>query len=340
MMLNAEQQNRALGVMLGLASGDALGAGYEFCSPKPDHEPVDMIGGGLGDFAPGEWTDDTSMAIVIAQALQLSGGKLNDESKQEMTKRWSEWVFDAPDAGNQTRAVFAEAENMATRRGGCEPTIDDLLKDTEIVHNQVGKSGGNGSLMRTAPVALAYLHSAEEAYNAAFEISALTHFEFEAGEACGLWTVAIRHAILTGDMDIRVGLGFLPPARAALWEERIAEAENKTPRDFPHNGWVVQALQGAWSAIHTTSSQLAYGADHLIIALEAAVRGGVDTDTVAAIAGSLIGAAYGMSSFSDYWMTMIHGWPGMTSKDLVDMSLALLPEETEADVQASSEALA
>jgi ADP-ribosyl-[dinitrogen reductase] hydrolase len=80
------------------------------------------------------------------------------------------------------------------------------------------------------------------------------------------------------------------------------------------NGWVVAALQGAWSAIGQT--------DGLVAGL-AAVRGGGDTDTVAAIAGALLGAAHGASAIPGLWRTAVHGWPGLQADDLVRLAVSI-----------------
>ncbi|MDQ1483303.1 MAG: hypothetical protein QOF35_1379, partial [Actinomycetota bacterium] len=133
----------------------------------------------------------------------------------------------------------------------------------------------------------------------------------------------------------------------------LDEAEAGQPADFEHNGWVVQALQGAWSAITrtatntitTTAVSLAgdatatatatatptangtsaesssEGPAHFQRALEAAVRGGRDTDTVAAIAGGLIGGLYGASAVPMRWRRKLHGWPGMRGRDLVRLGV-------------------
>src|SRR5688500_20305020 len=98
-------------------------------------------------------------------------------------------------------------------------------------------------------------------------VSALTHADADAQEACGLWCVAIRKAVLTAELDVRAGLAFLPAGRASVWLERIEVAERSRPRDFARNGWVVEAFQGAWSAIHHTSAS-AVGPAHLRAALE------------------------------------------------------------------------
>jgi predicted protein tyrosine phosphatase len=154
------------------------------------------------------------------------------------------------------------------------------------------------------------------------EVSALTHFDQEAGEACALWCLAIRRAVLTGGLDIRAGLDLLPSERARLWVERIEAAERSRPRDFTRNGWVVEAFQGAWSAI-TTTAEVASSPAHLRAALEAAVRGGNDTDTVAAIAGGLLGAAYGFTAVPFEWRRKLHGWPGHKARDLQRLALQL-----------------
>ena len=90
------------------------------------------------------------------------------------------------------------------------------------------------------------------------------------------------------------------------------------PAEFTRNGWVVEALQGAWSAIVTAPG--AGTADHLRLSLEAAVRGGNAADTVAAIAGGLVGAAYGASAVPAEWRQIVHGWPGLRGDDLIALA--------------------
>ncbi len=108
-----------------------------------------------------------------------------------------------------------------------------------------------------------------------------------------------------------------------MWAGRLDAAEKSRPSDFPNNGWVVEALQAAWSAITTTPipeddpATGVFRVDHLRLALDAAVRGGNDTDTVAAIAGGLLGAAYGASAVPAEFRRLLHGWPGMRTRNLV-----------------------
>lgn len=115
-----------------------------------------------------------------------------------------------------------------------------------------------------------------------------------------------------------------------MWAQRLEDAENNEPATFENNGWVVQALQAAWSAItHTalpanTPPTGTFPAQHLQLALEAAVRGGRDTDTVAAIAGGLLGATHGASAVPTEWRQILHGWPGLRTGDLIDYATAIV----------------
>ncbi len=116
--LTARQLDRAQGVLLGTAAGDALGAGYEFGPPLEDDVPVEMNGGGPFNWAPGEWTDDTSMALAIAE-VAASGADLRDEAAQDaVADRWAGWAVDASDVGAQTRQVLAAVRAGGARRAG------------------------------------------------------------------------------------------------------------------------------------------------------------------------------------------------------------------------------
>jgi ADP-ribosyl-[dinitrogen reductase] hydrolase len=179
--------------------------------------------------------------------------------------------------------------------------------------------------MRTAPVALVYLADGAEDVltEAATQVSALTHYDPEAGEACVLWCHLIRHAVRTGRLDPAEGLRHLPDSSASVWAERLVGAERARPRDFTANGWVVEALQAAWCAITATPVPASNPASHLKLALEAAVRGGRDADTVAAIAGGLLGAIHGAAAVPGQWHRLLHGWPGLTGEDLVKLATGI-----------------
>ncbi|KUI34674.1 ribosylglycohydrolase [Mycobacterium sp. IS-1496] len=310
--------DRIEGVLLATAAGDALGAPYEFGPARGPELPVEMVGGGVWE--PGEWTDDTSMAIAIAE-VAATGADLRDQAAQDtIVARWRGWSLHAKDVGIQTRSVLS----AAARSGSV--TAARTRAESAGLHERTGRTAGNGSLMRTAPVALAYLDDEDAMVEAARAVSELTHFDLDAGDGCVLWCCAIRHAVLTGQLDARIGLRHIDWSRRKVWQERLDTAESGRPSSFAHNGWVVAALQAAWSAIATTAVPVddpargVFRADHLRLALDAAARAGDDTDTVAAIAGGLLGAAYGASAVPVQWRAMLHGWPGMTARGLVGLA--------------------
>jgi len=307
--LTSAQIDRAVGAILGTAAGDALGASYEFGPPLADDVEVRMSGGGSFGWAPGEWTDDTSMAVPILREVAAGADLLDDATQSRIVVAWADWARRAKDVGIQTRQVLG---GLGAHGGA---TADAARASAKVVHDRSGRSGGNGSLMRTAPVPLGYLGDGTEAElaDAARAVSALTHFEDDAGDACVLWCLAIRHAIRTGEADARIGLGWLPAERRERWGALIADAEAKHPRDFTRNGWVVEALQAAWSAIHR--------GDGLADTLERAVRGGRDTDTVAAITGALAGAVRGASGVPFAWRRLLHGWPGLRADELTELAI-------------------
>ncbi|BCN43414.1 ADP-ribosylglycohydrolase family protein [Prescottella equi] len=305
MELNEIRADRVGGVLLATAAGDALGAGYEFTIPCPD-TVIDMIGGGIGAFAPGEWTDDTSMALAIAEAAATGVDISTDAGLDAIAAQFVRWYDSDPaDIGNQTRAV------LSTRPA-------DAAAMRERAWAVPGRKGGNGSLMRTAPVALAFLDDEGRCVRAARAIGLLTHHDERAVEACEMWTYAIRHAVLHGTFDgVRGYLKVADSGTRAYWSPLLDTAETGTPADFPNNGWVVDALLTAWWAIAGTPQ----GPEQLPAALERAVRAGHDTDTTAAIAGGLLGARWGASAVPDRWRAMLHGWPGYRGDDLVRIGL-------------------
>ena len=326
MTLTTAQIDRAVGVLLATAAGDALGAAYEFGPPRGPELEVAMVGGGPFGWEPGEWTDDTSMAIAIAEVAATGADLRDEEAFDALARRWHEWSLHAKDVGVQTRSVLSRAG----RRGISAQTA---RAESEGLHKLTGRTAGNGSLMRTAPLALAYLDDELGLVEAARAVSELTHFDPEAGDACVLWCAAIRHAILTGELDVRIGLRHIPSERREKWAARMDVAEAPQPSDFTNNGWVVEALQAAWSAIATTPIPVddpaagVFRADHLRLALDAAVRGGYDTDTVAAIAGGLLGAAYGASAVPAEWRRLLHGWPGLTTRGLAKLASRIVTAE-------------
>ena len=310
--LHPAQTDRACGVLIASAAGDALGAGYEFATVAPDLVPT-MIGGGLGGFASGEWTDDTSQAVAIARVAATGIDLRTPEALTQIAQGFADWYAGGPaDVGIQTSAVLS--------RAGRNPTGAEMTEAARVVHERTGRSAGNGSLMRTGPVALAYLDDPVGLVEAAMAVSALTHHQDLAREACAVWCLMIRHAVLNGEFPAYDDIAAWMP-NAEQWRGLLAEAETKPPSAFTRNGWAVGALQAAWSAItHTPVPTDGPACGHLVDSLTTAIRIGHDTDTVAAIAGGLLGARWGASAVPAVWRAAVHGWPGLTGEDLVALA--------------------
>jgi ADP-ribosylglycohydrolase len=306
--LTSDQRDRAAGVLLGAACGDALGVPYEFAARLPESSVPTMIGGGLGPYAPGEYSDDTQMHACVAQVAARGHGLRSELALDGVAVRFMRWYREgASDIGAQTRQVLAAVD----RTGGMSST---MRRAAEHLHARTGRSAGNGSLMRTAVVTLPYLSDPAAMIEAARLVSDLTHVDDLAGDACVLWCSGVRRAVLEATYDgVREGLDYLPPLRRATWAAWLDEAEAAPPHDFSPNGFVVPALQAAWSAVTHTSS--------LPDGLVAAVRAGDDTDTVAAIAGALLGARHGASAVPAEWREAVHGWPDLTGDDLTELAV-------------------
>lgn len=321
--LDTKGTDRAAGVLLGAAVGDALGVPYEFAATLRDDQQPRMKGGGLGPYEPGEYSDDTQMQVCVAEVAADGADLRTPEALDAIAARFQGWLDGgASDVGAQTRAVLGAA------RGGSGGPGAAMLAAARTYTARNDHSAGNGSLMRTGIVALTHLGDAAAMAEAATAVSALTHPDPDCADACVLWCAGIRTAVLHGTFDgVRAGLDLLPAERREIWEGRLDEAEANPPRHFSHNGWVVHALQAAWSAITRTAvprlspAEGSFPAQHFGLALEAAVRAGTDTDTVAAIAGALLGARWGCSGIPLEWQQAVHGWPGLTGADLVRLAV-------------------
>lgn len=311
--LDRDVLSRATGVLVAQACGDALGVPYEFARPPGDDEQPEMRGGGLGPYAPGEWSDDTQMSLCIARVSARGGGLTSEAELDEIASAFEAWrTGGASDVGTQTATVLRDAAGLP---GGA---AQRLRTAAAVLHATTGRTAGNGALMRTGVVGLVALDDREATARAARAVAVLTHPDPLAAESCVLWSEAVRLAVVEQRLDVRAGLDLLPADRREAWSGWIVDAEQRPPEiDLrAGNGFTVTALQAAWHAIVSTEP---IGGDpdgrlHLPAALAAAVRIGGDTDTVAAIAGALVGARYGTGAVPEVWERAVHGWPGTVER--------------------------
>jgi ADP-ribosylglycohydrolase len=309
--------DRAAGCLVGLAYGDALGVPYE-AGVRPLDGTPHLLGGGLGNYEPGEWSDDTQMAICIAQAaLDVGPADLPTEAGLDaVAERFEDWYAGRPaDIGIQTARVLRDAELLTGRPAA------RLRAAARALHERSGRTAGNGALMRTAPVALALHGNADAIASTARAVAELTHPDPLAGDSCVLWCLAIDEALRGGPVDPAGQVDALPAQRRDQWAAWIAAADGALPSTFADNGFTVTALQAAWAGIRQSKDR---GVTSYLRMIHAAISAGGDTDTVAAIAGALAGAGWGLAAVRDDRIDRVHGWPDLTIADLAELGRQLV----------------
>ena len=290
---------RARGALLGLAVGDALGTTLEFevidAPPHPalaDGPLTDIVGGGPFGLAPGQVTDDTQMASCLSDSLN----RLGRFDVDDVASRYVEWRRHAFDIGAQTRAALTAIENGSDPRTAGEA----------IWRARSQNAAGNGSLMRTAPIGVFFARDPDALRRAAREDSAITHFDPRCQEACVAFNAAIAAAIRGTNEEIAVAMW--NAARAEISRDDLASDLDAAGADDSqlygpeldlrqHQGFVRVAFRLAfWALRHARSFEEAL--------LDVVNRGG-DADTNGAIAGALLGAAYGEGAIPLRWRTAV-----------------------------------
>jgi ADP-ribosyl-[dinitrogen reductase] hydrolase len=275
----AGMADRARGALLGLAVGDALGAAVEWLHPDQIHA---RYGGSLRDLVAsppwerGEWTDDTAMALELATSLAEKGGY----DEEDVFSRYAMWARSGPkDIGSTVAAALMRARS-----------VDEARAAAEAYHESSGgKSAGNGSLMRTAPLALRYRNDQGALERISREESTLTHFDPLAGDACAWFNLTLA-ALVRGR---RLPQSTSPAAQTA--EEAVGGSEEALAAEAQERmGYVLTALRIGFAA--------AFGRPDLESAIVFAVNLGGDADTNGAVAGALAGARHGAAAIPARWI--------------------------------------
>lgn len=267
--------HRYKGCIYGLAIGDALGAtnegkSYGDCWKKP---VTDIMGGGWLHLEPGEWTDDTAMALCLADSLIARKGI----HLEDISKRYMDWVASGPkDVGNTVRAAVHNLFN------GVPPNRSGIPAPME----------SNGCIMRCAPMALAYFNSPRLGAYSKHE-SAITH----ASPMCTDATAFVNCLIAGLVKNDEYGGLLRKLCSPDDYHSRFRElAFTKEPQNTP-SGHIPQTLKAVFYALNSTNSF----EDTLIDVVN---RGG-DADTTGAIAGAIAGARYGFWGIPDRWVKKI-----------------------------------
>lgn len=284
-----EKQSRFRGCLLGLSVGDAIGTTLEFRRPNT-FEPInDMIGGGPFNLKPGQWTDDTAMALCLAESLI----ETQDFDPRDQMKRYMRWYQEGYlsstgtcfDIGTVTRTaldIFART--------------DDPFAGPTDPH-----TAGNGSIMRLAPVPMFFAHNPSQAINYAGESSRTTHGARAAIDACRYLAGLIVGALHGVDKETLLRPYYCPDVDC--WKKRplvteidavaVGSFKEKDPPDIIGSGYVVKSLEAALWAFYKT--------DNFRDGCLLAANLGNDADTTAAVYGQLAGAYYGLENIPEGW---------------------------------------
>ncbi len=288
--MDENREDRFLGCLLGLAAGDALGTTLEFKPPGTFEPIVDMVGGGPFRLKSGQWTDDTSMALCLAESLIET--KTFDPSDQ--MKRYTKWKREGHLSSNGRCfdigiTVSGALSNFATSG---EPYSGSTSPN----------SAGNGSIMRLAPVPMAYASSPEQAIQKAAESSRTTHGCEEAVDACRYFSGLLVGALNGATKDELLSTRYAPVS--GFWTthtlspkiDEIASGsfKEKEPPEIAGTGYVVKSMEATLWAFHKSHS---FEEGALL-----AVNLGDDADTTGAVYGQIAGAFYGVDGIPERWL--------------------------------------
>jgi ADP-ribosylglycohydrolase len=273
-------QDRFQGCLLGLAVGDALGCTLEFKKPGTFEPIKTIVGGGVHKLEAGQWTDDTSLALCLAQSLiDCKGFDVKDQMQKYC--KWEDEGYmsstgECFDIGNTT------LKTLNKFRATGEP-YSGMTEDS---------SAGNGSIMRLAPIPMYYSNNPEDALKYAALSSKTTHANVMCIDACR-YMAGIIVGLLNGDSKETVLSSMYSPVKNYFNNELLCDAvkevasgsfKNKQPPDIKGTGFVVESLEAALWAF--------YNSDNFKDGALKAVNLGNDADTTGAVYGQMAGVLY------------------------------------------------
>ncbi|WP_165074975.1 ADP-ribosylglycohydrolase family protein [Paludisphaera rhizosphaerae] len=282
--------DRRRGALVGLAVGDALGAAVEFHRPGTFRPVVGYRDGGPHALGPGEWTDDTSMALALADSLGSVGWDLDDQAARYVKwRRLGTYSVNGVcfDIGNTTAAALLRFELGGNARGAGDPWES---------------SAGNGSIMRLAPIPIRYVElypeKVDELARLAAESSLPTHASGPCTSACRYLAAVLaaliqgepREVVLAADWPPLLQLDAAEPLHPLIRDVASGSYRGKTPPAIRGSGWVVESLEAALWAFHDAA-----GFEEAVLR---AVNLGDDADTTGAVCGQLAGAYWGESGIT------------------------------------------
>lgn len=282
-MLSRKQ--RYQGCLLGLAAGDAVGTTLEF-KERDSYSPLtDMVGGGPFGLKPGQWTDDTSMALCLAYSLIECGGFDADDQMQRYNKWRTEGYLSSTGRCFDIGATVSEALSQYLRVG------EAFAGSTNPF------SAGNGSIMRLAPVVIYFHSDAEQTVHYAKQSSRTTHGAKECVDACGYLAELLLAAFEGLSKAQLLAIDSYQPTTKKIKAIQGQSYLQKSRDQIRGSGYVVDSLEAALWCFYQTDTF----ADAVLLAANL----GDDADTTAAVCGQIAGAYYGVEAIPESWRNKI-----------------------------------
>jgi ADP-ribosyl-[dinitrogen reductase] hydrolase len=285
--------DRYRGALLGLAVGDAVGTTLEFQVPGTFAPIVDMVGNGPFGLEPGQWTDDTSMALCLAESLvECNGFDAKDQIERYLRWRDSGHLSSTGECFDIGSTVSSALERY--RRTG-EPFSGSTDPHT----------AGNGSIMRLAPVPMWYGADFANAVANSGLSSMTTHGAEAAIDACrylgglvwGALNGAGKEELLSSSYEAVPGYWRAHPLCPEIEQIAHGSYKDKNPPTIRGSGYVVESLEAALWAFHRS--------DNFRDGCLLSANLGNDADTTAAIYGQLAGAYYGADAIPEEWVNRL-----------------------------------
>lgn len=285
--------DRYRGALLGLAICDALGMPLEFKMPGSFAPVTGLTGGGPLNLKPGQWTDDTSMALCLADSL-ISCQGFNPADQMDRYIRWYKNGY-----LSSTGSCFAIGNTVRTALDAYDRTGQPYAGSSHP------RTAGNGSLMRLAPIPLAFAANPSLAIELAAASSRTTHAAAEAVDACRYLAALMLGALggldkasLLSESYSPLAAGWIPPLAGKIADIASGSFKYINPPAIRGTGYVAASLEAALWAFHHSES---FEQGALL-----AVNLGEDADTTGAVYGQLAGAYYGQKAIPSEWLAQLY----------------------------------
>ena len=274
-----DARDKAIGALVGLAVGNAVGATLAF-QPRDRYRVSDMVGGGIFGLKAGEWTGDTSMMLCLAETY-LQNNTLDFKDFRNRLVRWYKQGENSSngicfDIGNTTRFALDQ----------------HLLHDGKWMGNTERSTAGNAALVRGAPVAIFRRKTVRGIWFESKAQSQATHGAPESLSACFFLDLLLNHLIYGYDKE-KTFAPHIVPLVARVLIINAGEYKQKTRDQIRSSAYVIDTLEAAMWAVWNT--------DNFRDAILLAANLGDDADSVAATAGQIAGALYGYAGIPQEW---------------------------------------